>query len=152
MEDPAGASPWASSPEASRPCFTGDVPRDELPAPAVQSQYQYSQESTNEQQDLDYNSQQAQEGGWSSEQQSRWPQQQQQTPFAQPQARSPMDENRRPQSARYHNVAQTQRQHAPQYKLQAKITGLERTGKKDSILRFDVYVRLGTVLRIPWRS
>lgn len=29
----------------------------------------------------------------------------------------------------------------PQYKLQAKITGLERTGKKDPILRFDVHVR-----------
>jgi len=143
MEDPAGASPWASSPEASRPSFTGDVPRDELPAPAVQPQYQYSQESSNQQQSLDYGSQQAQEGGWSSGQQSHWPQQQQQqTPFAQSQARGPIDENRRPQSARYHNVAQTQRQHAPQYKLQAKITGLERTGKKDSILRFDVYTNL----------
>jgi hypothetical protein len=29
----------------------------------------------------------------------------------------------------------------PQYKLVAKITGLERTGRKDPILRFDVYVR-----------
>lgn len=28
----------------------------------------------------------------------------------------------------------------PQYKLQAKITGLERTGRKDPILRFDVHV------------
>lgn len=28
----------------------------------------------------------------------------------------------------------------PQYRLQAKITGLERTGKKDPILRFDVHV------------
>lgn len=30
----------------------------------------------------------------------------------------------------------------PQYKLQAKITGLERTGRKDPILRFDVHVQL----------
>jgi hypothetical protein len=30
---------------------------------------------------------------------------------------------------------------APQYKLQAKITALERTGKKDPIIRFDVHVR-----------
>lgn len=29
----------------------------------------------------------------------------------------------------------------PQYRLQAKITGLERTGKKDPVLRFDVHVR-----------
>lgn len=28
-----------------------------------------------------------------------------------------------------------------QFKLQAKITGLERTGKKDPVLRFDVHVR-----------
>jgi hypothetical protein len=33
-----------------------------------------------------------------------------------------------------------QRQHMPQYKLQAKITGMERSGKKDPILKFDVYV------------
>jgi hypothetical protein len=35
---------------------------------------------------------------------------------------------------------QVQRPVAPQYKLQAKITGLERTGRKDPILRFDVHV------------
>ncbi|RYP50963.1 hypothetical protein DL768_003629 [Monosporascus sp. mg162] len=40
---------------------------------------------------------------------------------------------------------QDQHQHGrkstgPQYKLQAKITGLERTGRKDPILRFDVHV------------
>jgi hypothetical protein len=33
-----------------------------------------------------------------------------------------------------------QQPQAPQYKLQAKITGLERTGRKDPILRFDVHV------------
>lgn len=36
---------------------------------------------------------------------------------------------------------QPRRPPGPQYKLQAKITGLERTGKKDPILRFDVHVR-----------
>jgi hypothetical protein len=35
----------------------------------------------------------------------------------------------------------TQEGKALQYKLQAKITGLERTGRKDPILRFDVHVR-----------
>lgn len=34
------------------------------------------------------------------------------------------------------------RQNIPQYKLQAKITGLERTGRKDPILRFDVHVSM----------
>lgn len=34
----------------------------------------------------------------------------------------------------------------PQFRLQAKITGLERTGKKDPILRFDVHVSCFTCL------
>lgn len=34
----------------------------------------------------------------------------------------------------------------PQYKLQAKITGLERAAKKDPILRFDVHVSMGLAL------
>lgn len=33
-----------------------------------------------------------------------------------------------------------QQPHHPQFKLMAKVTGLERTGKKDPILRFDVHV------------
>lgn len=38
--------------------------------------------------------------------------------------------------------AQPAKPTAPQPRLQAKITGLERTGKKDPILRFDVHVSL----------
>ena len=38
--------------------------------------------------------------------------------------------------------AQSAQPAAPQPRLQAKITGLERTGKKDPILRFDVHVGL----------
>ncbi|KAH6660451.1 hypothetical protein BKA67DRAFT_511714 [Truncatella angustata] len=37
---------------------------------------------------------------------------------------------------------QPRRQTQPQYKLQAKITGLERTGRKDPILRFDVHTNI----------
>ncbi|KAK5653903.1 hypothetical protein OQA88_7828 [Cercophora sp. LCS_1] len=37
---------------------------------------------------------------------------------------------------------QQARRPQPQYKLQAKITGLERTGRKDPILRFDVHTNL----------
>ncbi|KAF1812624.1 vacuolar sorting-associated protein [Eremomyces bilateralis CBS 781.70] len=44
-------------------------------------------------------------------------------------------EQQRPQSSRA-------RPSAPHYKLQAKITGLERTSKKDPILKFDVYTNL----------
>lgn len=39
-------------------------------------------------------------------------------------------------------------QQRPQFKLQAKITGLERTGKKDPVLRFDVHV--GIVCSATW--
>ncbi|KAI1083552.1 hypothetical protein F5B20DRAFT_577230 [Whalleya microplaca] len=37
---------------------------------------------------------------------------------------------------------QARRSAGPQYKLQAKITGLERTGRKDPILRFDVHTNI----------
>ncbi|KAI8723736.1 Vacuolar protein sorting-associated protein 17 [Fusarium sp. LHS14.1] len=37
---------------------------------------------------------------------------------------------------------QPQKPAQPQYRLQAKITGLERTGKKDPILRFDVHTNI----------
>lgn len=37
-------------------------------------------------------------------------------------------------------LRQNSRPPAPAYKIQAKITSLERTGKKDPILRFDVHV------------
>ncbi|KAI5301533.1 Vacuolar protein sorting-associated protein 17 [Ascosphaera pollenicola] len=37
---------------------------------------------------------------------------------------------------------QQQQRQTPSYKLQAKITGLERTGKKDLILRFDVQTNM----------
>ncbi|KAL8949629.1 MAG: hypothetical protein Q9222_004274 [Ikaeria aurantiellina] len=66
--------------------------------------------------------------------------QQQASPYQQPQ------HQHQPKSAipsRYHTGArQAQRQNIPQYKLQAKITSLERTGRKDPILRFDVHTNL----------
>lgn len=152
MEYPgAGTSPWASSPEASRTSFSNDVPREDLPGPALQQEGETGGSAATpgangeDQQQQKYTYGQA--GSWSPEQQHQWqhqqaqqqhrPEQQQQPP----QARGPGEENRRPQSARYHGVPPQQRQHMPQYKLQAKITGMERSGKKDPILRFDVHVR-----------
>ncbi|KAL8853654.1 MAG: hypothetical protein Q9221_001465 [Calogaya cf. arnoldii] len=59
---------------------------------------------------------------------------------------SGQNQQQQPRSAvpsRYHTQARTnQRQHLPQYKLQAKITNLERTGRKDPVLRFDVHTNL----------
>ncbi|KAL2051001.1 hypothetical protein ABVK25_008747 [Lepraria finkii] len=48
---------------------------------------------------------------------------------------------RGPGPGRYHQGARPG-QRPPQYKLQAKITGLERLGKKDPSIRFDVHTNL----------
>lgn len=47
---------------------------------------------------------------------------------------------------------QPRRSNQPQYKLQAKITGLERTGRKDPIMRFDVHVSRADALLIMCRQ
>ena len=44
------------------------------------------------------------------------------------------------QPARYKSHPQQLQRPQPQYHLQAKITGLERSGRKDPILKFDVHV------------
>ena len=49
---------------------------------------------------------------------------------------------RGPGPQRYHPGARAGQRQPPQYKLQAKITGLERTGKKDPAITFDVHVSL----------
>ncbi|ETI23834.1 hypothetical protein G647_05640 [Cladophialophora carrionii CBS 160.54] len=46
----------------------------------------------------------------------------------------------RPGAARYHSTRQNRP--VPQYKLQAKVTALERSGRKDPVFRFDVYTNL----------
>ncbi|KAK4624120.1 Vacuolar protein sorting-associated protein 17 [Fulvia fulva] len=146
MEYPSGTSPWASSPEASRAGSSNDIPHEDLPGPA------FAAGAIPESDDAASSAAHANgahehEGGWTPEQQHQWQQQQhqsqqhQQHQYQQHHQQGSQEENRRPAQSRYHNVPQQQRQHQPQYKLQAKITGLERAGKKDSILKFDVYVR-----------
>ena len=51
------------------------------------------------------------------------------------QARQPAGAEAHPEHGR-----QPQKPSHPHFRLQAKITGLERTGKKDPVLRFDVHV------------
>ncbi|KAF2201134.1 vacuolar protein sorting-associated protein vps17 [Delitschia confertaspora ATCC 74209] len=134
-EIPEGASPWASSPQHSRTTFanppTSDIPSSPLPpqtSPYGQESESYGyvgqQDSrvsgeNGDQRQLDQDGQQAHE-------------QQQQNPQGQP----------RQEPQRYHHGSRQQRQLQQQYKLQAKVTGLERTGRKDPILRFDVYTNL----------
>ena len=65
----------------------------------------------------------------------------QQAPQQQGQQQGQQQQQRSGGPNRYRGTSRpTQRQNLPQYKLQAKITALERTGRKDPVLRFDVHV------------
>lgn len=80
-------------------------------------------------------------------------QQQQQPPPPQPSQDAPqLPQHPNAQQQAPHSGQQPQRYHGsrPQrqqqhYKFQAKVTGLERNGKKDPIIRFDVYVCTGNI-------
>ena len=139
MDYPSGTSPWATSPDATRASFSSDAPGPDLPAPSLHGGSEIAANGPEQPRQEDG----YRPGSWSPEQQHLW---QQPSLAQQPQRneaqRDSTDENRRPQSARHHGGAQQGRQHTPQYKLQAKVTGLERSGKKDPILRFDVYVSI----------
>lgn len=148
-EDPIEPSPWgSSSPRAQRTPFTGAtpdspttpsrtghatsesqstlgepaLPTPQTPASAIEQQSQIVQ-------------------GQHPDSPSQPQQQVQPQPQPQPQPGQPqLSAQQRPGAARYHSAARQQRP-VPQYKLQAKVTALERTGRKDPVLRFDVYVR-----------
>lgn len=134
-EHPTGASPWGS-PRADRTSFptagNGDIPSSPLPGQHHSSETaDRDEEAIAQAADLSAQLQSAQLGDPDyGEEQSQ---------FAVHQ--SPADQQRQQLPARYQTgVRQPSRQPAPAYKIQAKITGLERTGKKDPILRFDVHV------------
>lgn len=133
-EHPAGTSPW-ESPRADRTTFpTGnaDVPASPLPGqePSTEST-ERGPEADSESPDLSAQLQGAQIGD------SGHPEEQ--SPFAAQQ--SPVEQQRSQLPGRYHAAPrQNPQPPAPVYRIQAKITGLERTGKKDPVLRFDVHV------------
>jgi len=171
-DDPAAASPWgSSSPRAQRAPFTGTAPDSpRTPGGHVRSESQSSLPES-----AMHNSQTPTDDGSFSEQQvphpasaQSYPAEAQQQPPAPPppqaqgqsQAQHPhaqhaqqqQQQQQRPGAARYHSARQ--QRHIPQYKLQAKVTALERTGRKDPVLRFDVYVRstLGMSVAMLTRS
>lgn len=72
------------------------------------------------------------------QQQQREPEQQQQQQYYQNENQPPQESQRQQQHSRPTTASRPQ----PHYKLVAKITGLERTGRKDPILRFDVHTNL----------
>jgi hypothetical protein len=142
-DNPAGASPWGSSPVASpRHARTssygtsGDVP----PSPTPYNAGQAGNESYSHEDTMGAGSYTRPESsaGAPSETESDG----RATESSQPQSQTQHEpiQQHRPEPQRYHPARQPQQPQGPQYKLQAKITGLERTGKKDPILRFDVHV------------
>ncbi|KAH6715973.1 hypothetical protein BKA61DRAFT_478498 [Leptodontidium sp. MPI-SDFR-AT-0119] len=162
-DNPAGTSPWGSSPvpspqHARTSSFptSGDVPPSPTPYSSSTPGAGYSNddiigrggyqrpessagtesvaESDGHRPDTaeSVRSQTEQQPFLAGQQQQKAPTQQQYQ--AQPHRAEPQ---------RYHsNARQQQPTQAPQYKLQAKITGLERTGRKDPILRFDIHTNL----------
>ncbi|ORY10756.1 vacuolar protein sorting-associated protein-like protein vps17 [Clohesyomyces aquaticus] len=143
-EHPGGSDPWASSPQHNRTSFaqppTSDIPSSPLPPQASP----YAQDSGN----YGYMGEQGSHSrpGTSSENGEGTLVAGQEGPNSPqtPQQASAQGQQgqQRHEPQRYHHGARQQRPNHPQYKLSAKVTGLERTGRKDPILRFDVYTNL----------
>lgn len=162
-DNPAGTSPWGSSPvpspqHARTSSFptSGDVPPSPTPYSSSTPGAGYSNDDiisgggyqrpessagTESVAESDGHSPDTAESVRSQTEQQPFlaGQQQQKAPTQQQYQAQP----HRAEPQRYHsNARQQQPTQAPQYKLQAKITGLERTGRKDPILRFDIHVRI----------
>ena len=159
-DHPAGTSPWGSSPVASpqHPRTSsfgahGEVPPSPTPYTSNQSSSGFSQDDKIGGGSYQEPGSSVGEGSVTESDGQRpdtadsirsQPEQQQAYAGQQQQAPSPSQyqaQAHRGEPQRYHQTnRQAQQPPAPQYKLQAKITGLERTGRKDPILRFDVHV------------
>lgn len=160
-DNPAGASPWGNSPQSSPRHNRTDFGAIGGEPPAFPSQVS-SNGSTTEQDDGGFGSGEADyrrpttasstvsaaenranenEPLGGQQQQHEQPRQQSQ------QQRSSQDLPAKHAADQAHGQQgqeqpqQHRRPPQPQFKLQAKISGLERTGRKDPILRFDVHVR-----------
>ena len=163
-DHPAGSSPWSSSPQRNnRPTFQSQTSTDGPPSPsATHSPYRPEpgsdspREYANDQlggrgrysrPESSGEGSAPEENGSSPDLSARLQSPQlgepgfiDQPEYHQQSQYAPQQRSDGPQ--RYHTGARVgQRQNIPQYKLQAKITSLERTGRKDPILRFDIHVR-----------
>ncbi|KAK2804661.1 hypothetical protein FQN50_006500 [Emmonsiellopsis sp. PD_5] len=127
-DHPVDSSPWgSSSPRADRTFPASDVPPS--PLPPQHSPYGADHEPQHDEvghtQDISERLQGAQIQD-----------------AERPQAQTDQGPHRTQVSARYQTGARAKARQHPQYKLQAKITALERTGKKDPVLRFDVHTNI----------
>lgn len=143
--DPAlhGSSPWgSSSPRANRSSFPGPGSESpESPAATPQHSHSHSQDSIS-------TNPFANEAGPPAAPETQLPPPEIPPTREQPQGgvgpslqettQQRQQQQMRPGAARYHSARQ--QRPVPAYKLQAKVTALERTGRKDPVIRFDVYV------------
>ena len=158
-EHPTGSSPWASSPQHNKTTFSQSHSSDVPPSPLPPGHSPYSGRYSRERSSLDsgerpllqdVSADSASANGTTLVSGNNFPQQYDtqnlEQQFAEPQhnphqqQHEEASEGSRPEPQRYRHSKPSVRQVAPHGKLQAKITGLERTGRKDPILRFDVYV------------
>jgi hypothetical protein len=162
-DNPAGASPWGSSPVASprhvRNSSYGNSGEPPSPIPYNPNQTSNGGFARDEATAGGYNRLESSIGtGSATESDSHRPDTAESTHQVQSeqitsgqQAPIQQHQQHRPEPQRYHGGArqaqqqQQQQPQGPQYKLQAKITGLERTGRKDPIMRFDVHVRIFSI-------
>ena len=162
VENPAGASPWGSSPTPSpqhtRTSFnpsSGDAP----PSPSPYREHRpvsngsYTSEGSGDfnrpevvglASGTEHDTQEPDLGAMMQSEQPIFGGQQEHRQYQQSQLHFPSEQNREERAS-----AARRAQSGVQYKLQAKITGLERTGRKDPILRFDVHVSLIHAPRLP---
>ncbi|KAF2228918.1 vacuolar protein sorting-associated protein 17 [Viridothelium virens] len=160
-EHPNGSSPWASSPQHNRTTFSQSHSSDVPPSPLPPAQSPYSGQYDHGRGSLDTGDRPmpqdisadstsvngttlASENNDLEQNDSRHVVQQREVPQQSPyhQNHQESSEGPRPEPQRYRHQKSNVRQMPPPGKLQAKITGLERTGRKDPILRFDVYTDL----------
>ena len=169
-DHPAGASPWVSSPrQSTRPSYSNSASGSEPPSPLltevrngrdpivgsaagqealVESERMDSDEGTGQSDVVRANGSST---GFSNRSQgatkenyvAKDPQPSlhpRHHPSIQSEAHQQDGHHDKPAHPNRHQAGVRPQRNAPQYKLQAKITGLERTGRKDPILRFDVHV------------
>lgn len=141
-EDHSGGSPWATSPQHNRTTFGPPSDNDEPTSPPPKGspyddmlrrgEYDGDGDGPFDAHQGTHNDQ-----GSNVQQAHEQPQRQQ----APPQPHPPQQQHPTSQS-RYKG----RNSKIPQFKLSAKVTGLERTGRKDPIIRFDVAVRQFDIL------
>lgn len=176
-DNPAGSSPWNTSPRQSmRPNYGtgagGSEPTSPLPAASSHGNEHRAEEDSDkdtltgsEETFAERSQRQSQaptENGSAEEhlqnsgQYEAFPGQDRQDPSQPPgQAASRVQYQQGSQSgkpttpSRYQSGARQSQRNVPRHKLQAKVTGLERPGRKDPILRFDVHVSSSIYRSIP---